>query len=138
VPVNKKLSEILLQLHISEKIGRGVPRITQRYGREAYEFRENSIVVTIPFSWINVMGDKASNKMSNKNGEEASVESGLTETQARILAEIRNNPNITRERLMEKIKVGKTTVYMANSTLKKLGYIERVGSKKSGYWKILK
>ncbi|MCD8396239.1 MAG: MarR family transcriptional regulator [Lachnospiraceae bacterium] len=66
------------------------------------------------------------------------MESGLTETQARILAEIRNNPNITRERLMEKIKVGKTTVYTAISTLKKLGYIERTGSKKSGYWKVLK
>lgn len=46
VPVNKKLSEILLQLHISEKTGRGVPKITQRYGKEAYEFRENSIVET--------------------------------------------------------------------------------------------
>ncbi len=142
VPVNKKLSEILLQLHISEKTGRGVPRITQRYGREAYEFRENSIVVTIPFNWINVMGDKVSNKtsnkVSNKSTDETSVESGLTGTQARILAEIRNNPNITRERLMEKIKVGKTTVYTAISTLKKRGYIERAGSKKSGYWKILK
>ena len=142
VPVNKKLSEILLQLHISEKTGRGVPRITQRYGREAYEFRENSIVVTIPFNWINVMGDKVSNKtsnkVSNKNADETSVESGLTGTQARILTEIRNNPNITRERLMEKVKVGKTTVYTAISTLKKMGYIERAGSKKSGYWKILK
>lgn len=62
VPVNKKLSEILLQLHISEKTGRGVPKITRRYGKEAYEFRENSIVVKIPFNWINVMGDKAGNK----------------------------------------------------------------------------
>ena len=54
VPVNRKLSEIFLQLHISEKTGRGVPLITERYGREAYEFRENSIVVTIPFRWINI------------------------------------------------------------------------------------
>ncbi|MCD8197858.1 MAG: MarR family transcriptional regulator [Lachnospiraceae bacterium] len=79
-----------------------------------------------------------SNKVSNKNVDEASVEAGLTETQVRILAEIRNDPNITRARLMEKIKVGKTTVYTAISTLKKLGYIERAGSKKSGYWKALK
>ncbi len=73
------------------------------------------------------------NKVSIKNADETSVETGLTETQTRILAEIRNN----QERLMEKIKVGKTTVYTAISTLKKLGYIERVGSKKSGYWKTL-
>ena len=72
VPVNKKLSEILLQLHISEKTGRGVPKIIQRYGREAYEFRENSIVVRIPFNWINVMGDKGK-----------SEDNSLTNTQIR-------------------------------------------------------
>ena len=59
IPVNKKLSEIFLQLHISEKTGRGVPRITKTYGKDAYEFRENSIVVKIPFNWINVMGEKS-------------------------------------------------------------------------------
>ena len=40
VPVNEKLSEIFLQLHISEKSGRGVPKITEIYGKEAFAFRE--------------------------------------------------------------------------------------------------
>ena len=35
VPVNEKLSEIFLQLHISEKSGRGVPTIIDTYGKEA-------------------------------------------------------------------------------------------------------
>ncbi len=48
VSVNEKLSEILLQLHISEKSDRGVPKIIETYGREAFTCRENSIVVTIP------------------------------------------------------------------------------------------
>lgn len=48
VPVNKKLSEIFLQLHISEKSGRGVPKIIEKYGKEAFDLRQNSIVVTIP------------------------------------------------------------------------------------------
>lgn len=146
VPVNRKLSEILLQLHISEKTGRGVPRITQRYGREAYEFRENSIVVTIPFNWINVMddrmsnkvGDKPGNKVGDKNTNEGSQEATLSKTQVRILAEIRNNPNITKTHIMKKLGVGKTTVDKGISVLKKSGYIERVGSNKSGYWKALK
>ena len=29
--------------------GRGVPQIIDTYGKEAFEFRKNSIVVTIPF-----------------------------------------------------------------------------------------
>lgn len=137
VPVNRKLSEILLQLHISEKTGRGVPKITQRYGKEAYEFRENSIVVTIPFNWINVMGDKVGDKRSDKVGDK-NAESFLNHTQARILAEIRNNPNITKPRLAEILKLGKTTIDKGIAALKKYGYIERIGSNKSGYWKVLK
>lgn len=137
VPVNKKLSEILLQLHISEKTGRGVPIITQRYGKEAYEFRENSIVVKIPFNWINVMGDKAGDKVSDKSKME-DEKSPLTKTQIRMLAEIRNNPNIIKPQLAVILNVGKTTVDNGITALKKYGYIERVGSNKTGYWKILK
>lgn len=54
VPVNQKLSDMLLQLHISERTGRGVPKITEVYGKETYEFRENSIVVSIPFTKVNL------------------------------------------------------------------------------------
>ena len=49
VPVNQKLSDIFLQLHISERSGQGVPSIVDVYGREVYEFRENSIVASIPY-----------------------------------------------------------------------------------------
>ena len=52
VPVNRRLSDIFLQLHISERSGRGVPKITQVYGKEAFEFRENSIVAVIPFNAV--------------------------------------------------------------------------------------
>ena len=52
VPVNQKLSDMFLQLHISERTGRGVPKITEVYGKETYEFRENSIVVSIPFTRV--------------------------------------------------------------------------------------
>ncbi|MFV0362907.1 MAG: MarR family transcriptional regulator [Suipraeoptans sp.] len=133
IPVNKKLSEIFLQLHISEKTGRGVPRITHSYGKGAYEFRENAIVVKIPFNWINVMGDKVSNKVGDKPAD-----SPLTNTQYQILLEIRNNPNITKTRLMELLSVGKTTVDNGITALKKYGFIERIGSNKTGYWKVVK
>ena len=52
VPVNQELSDLFLQLHISERTGRGVPKIVEVYGKEVYEFRENSIVVTILFDAI--------------------------------------------------------------------------------------
>lgn len=49
VPVNQALSRIFIQLHITEHTGRGVPKITEVYGRENIHFNENSIVVSIPF-----------------------------------------------------------------------------------------
>lgn len=72
-------------------------------------------------------------KFSDKNPKEL-----LTQTQIRILLEIRNNPNITKPKLAAQIGVGKTTIDNGISALKKYGFIERIGSNKSGYWRILK
>ncbi len=129
-PVNRELSDIFLQLHISERTGRGVPVITNVYGKEAYEFRENSIVVTIPLNRINAnVGDKQGDKAGDKK---------LKKTQNKILLELRNNPNMTHQQLMNKLDLSETTIQNNISYLRKNGYIERVGSNKTGYWKILK
>ncbi len=61
VPVNEKLSELFLQLHISEKTNRGIPTITNKYGKKAIAINENTIVVTIPFNRINEVGNKVGN-----------------------------------------------------------------------------
>lgn len=56
IPVNDKLSDIFLQLHISEMSGRGVPRIVGAYGEDAFDFKDNAITVTIPFNRLD-LGD---------------------------------------------------------------------------------
>ena len=129
VPVNEKLSEIFLQLHISEKSGRGVPKITEIYGKEAFVFRENSIVVTIPLKKIGKTPNKAPNKIGDKKP--------LNIRRRKILTEMRDNPNITAEELRKILGVSKTAVDNNISFLRENGYIERVGSKKAGYWNVL-
>ena len=54
VPVNRELSDIFLQLHISERTGRGVPKIINAYDKGIYRFGENTISVILPFDKINV------------------------------------------------------------------------------------
>ena len=49
VPVNQALSDVFIKLHITEHTGRGIPRITEAYGKDVIRFNENSIVVTVPF-----------------------------------------------------------------------------------------
>lgn len=129
IPVNEKLSEIFLQLHISEKSGRGVPKITEMYGKDAFSFRENSIVVTIPFEKINRIGNKVGKKVGDKKP--------LNSRRQKIISEMRDNPNITIAELHNILGVSETPVENNISFLRENGYRERVGSKKAGYWNVL-
>ena len=137
VPVNQGLSDMFLQLHISERSGRGVPKITKVYGREAYDFRENSIVVTIPFSRTESnVGDKVVNKVGDKAADNVG-DKRLNPSQQKIVDAMRDDPNVTHEKLMVITGIGKTAVQNNVSYLRKNGIIERVGSNKNGYWKVL-
>ena len=114
--MNEKLSEIFLQLHISEKSGRGVPKITEIYGKEAFAFRDNSIVVTIPL--------KKSKNPRIKLGIKA-IKCKKEDNSDRN----EDNPNITAEELRKILGISKTAVDNNISFLRENGYIERVGSK---------
>ena len=127
IPVNEKLSEIFLQLHISEKSGRGIPTIIESYGKEAIEIRENSIVIKIPFNWINVIGNKVGNKVGKKKKT----------NRDKIIEEIRNNPNVTNRQLSIIIGISETAIENNIRILRENKIIERIGSKKTGFWKII-
>ena len=53
-----------------------------------------------------------------------------------IIAIIRDNPNITVNQLMIKTSLSEPGVKKNLKQLKEKGIIERVGSNKTGYWKI--
>jgi ATP-dependent DNA helicase RecG len=132
IPVNDKLSEIFLQLHISEKTGRGIPTIVSKYSRDSIIIGEDTIIVIIPFSRTKDMSDKVGDKVSDKVGDKL-----LNASQIKVLAEIRNNPNVTKPQLAILCNLGKTSIDNNLSKLKALGYIRRVGSNKTGYWKVI-
>ncbi len=49
-----KASTIFLQLHISERTGRGIPKIINAYDRGIFEFGENTISVILPYNRLEV------------------------------------------------------------------------------------
>ena len=49
-----------------------------------------------------------------------------------------NNNNIKQEEIQKILGKGRTIIYKNMKTLKDYGYIERIGSDKKGFWKILK
>ena len=130
VPVNQKLSDMFLQLHISERSGRGVPKIVEAFGRESYEFRDGSIALTIPFNRIDAIESENPNPV-------AKIPTNLNRTQQRVLEEIRSDPNVTYDQIAAAIGKGKSTVNNAVRFLREHGFIERVGSDKTGWWRVL-
>lgn len=94
------------------------------YGKKSIVFNENSIVVTIPFNWINVVGNKVGNSLSTNRQT--------------ILKEMRDNPNITSMQLSKIIKISETATEKNIKWLKANNYIKRIGSNKAGYWEVLK
>ena len=133
VPVNDKLSELFLQLHISEKTGRGIPTIVEAYGKKSISIEDRTITVVIPFNRITAQAGKEGNKEGNKEGDKAGNRF-LNSTQIKVLAEIRNNPNITKKQLEARVGVGKTAIDRSIAKLREMGFIQRVGSNKTGYW----
>lgn len=62
----------------------------------------------------------------------------LNDTEIKILELIRKNNNITAINIAENIDMTEKTAKRNLKSLKEKGYIERVGSDKTGYWKIIK
>lgn len=77
----------------------------------------------------NMVGNKVGDKIGDKLKP-------LSQTRQTILEEMRNNPNVTKAELQRLLKISGTAIDNNIAYLKKNGYIERVGSNKSGYWKV--
>lgn len=122
-PINMSLMKIMGQLDYIEQTGHGVPLIISKYGKEAFSFFENHIVVTFPFAF---------------QPSFERLEANLSPSHNKILVLLNQNPSLTLSGLCELSGLGRTRVVKIVKDLKAEKRIERVGTNKSGYWKILK
>ena len=67
----------------------------------------------------------------------ASVNGTVNKTEKSVLELISNNAKITVAELRQRTGKAERTVKRALASLKEKGLIERVGSDKTGYWKVL-
>lgn len=135
-PVNKSLSDIFLQLHLSERSGRGVPTIVKRYGKRAFSFLENYIMVTIPFNFLHAVDYRPG---ADQVGEESPeyCRRRITPNQNEIMRQIRSNPGITIGEIASAVGLSPTAVFNNLNRLQEFGLLERDGSRKTGYWRLL-
>ena len=113
----------------AEQSGHGVPVIVARYGRKAFSFSNGMLTVTIPFSYE---PDFASlrKRMSH------AVLPQLTEKQFRILKYLAENPTSTLSAAAEKEDMSLAWAKKIALVLQSMCILARVGSKKTGEWKV--
>lgn len=127
IPVNEVLASTFLQLRLSERSGRGVPKIVLRYGKGAIKIEKNRITVTISFQKID---NETHAEVKNK------VKININDSQKKIIETMRDNSNVKTVRLMAITGLSGSGVNRNLKKLKELGLIERIGSLKNGYWSV--
>lgn len=135
-PRNSVLMRIFLKLGIVEHTGHGIPKIIEKYGKKAFDIHDTYINVIIPFN-----KKVTDTMMSNKNtatNEEKDFSEELNDNEKRILLELINNPNVSYDTLVIELGISRRTISRIFVSLVEKGYIERIGTNKKGYWKIVK
>ncbi len=120
-PINPELAKICMRLEYVEESGKGINTIVGKYGEEVFEFEDTYLQVNIPYN-RKVLPDESGT---------------VNKTEKSVLELLSANTNITVAELMQKTGKAERTVKRALASLKEKGLIERVGSDKTGYWKVL-
>lgn len=121
-PVNPSLERIMGQLGLVEQTGHGNLTIIAKYGKKAFDIGDNYINVTIPFAFVPTMIH--SSKVD------------LTISQENVLKVLKIHPTFTVKEISNYLKLGTTRISEILNELKEMKLVERVGSKKNGYWQI--
>lgn len=122
-PVNSALLNIFTNLNMIDQTGHGIPLIINKYGKEAFYISNNTIIVTIPI-----------NKKPLEQNTNIDI---LNETDKKILNEIKKNPNSTKSLIAQNCNLSESSVEKIIRKLRNNNLIERIGSNKTGSWKII-
>ncbi len=136
---NPTIAKFFREIGYADELGSGFIKITKNsylYSGKPPIFEDKEMFrVTIPLLRDEKLDEKDLINLANGtlNG---TLNDTLNGTLNLILNELKNKNNITQKGLSEKTGISLRTIKRNIEILKEKGYIERVGSKKNGYWKI--
>jgi len=156
---NPNLAQLLYYSKDIESFGTGLQRIAE-YCDEAnvrVKFENGQMGFTVifyrPQNHINVTDESSHvtqnvtdnpenvtqsvTDQSDATPENTSQSDGLSDMEILILKSVAENPGISRDELAASVSKTTRTVQRYLNDLKKKNYIFRVGSSKSGYWKVV-
>ncbi len=138
-PRNKELIRVFKDVDLIENIGSGVLRILDAYDKSCFKFMEHFLRVSFKYK-ENPFEYDSKNKVSTDDTINDTLNGTikLTKNEQQILNLIINNNQITREEIVNETNLSDRTISRAIKHLQEENIILREGSKKTGYWKILK
>lgn len=128
---NAAIAEAFGRMYVIEGWGTGIRRMIdacKEYGVQEPVFTEVGTDFRVEFfrKTLSVRTDRTDNRTEN-----------LTQKQEQIIALIRDNPEISTTAMAKALSCSRSTVSEAIKELKNKKIVERVGSDRKGYWKIL-
>lgn len=123
---NPKIAEFLHQYEYVKEFGEGVDRMfneMENAGLPDPEYTDNAFMLNVTIR----------NGVINEG-----IKSTLNANEQAVLKLIAAAPKITKHEMKEKTSLSMSTVERTIKSLKEKGIIERVGSNKTGRWRIIK
>ena len=124
-PRNKELIRVFKDVDLIENIGSGVLRILDAYDKSCFKFMDHFLRVSFKYK-ENPFEYEKNDKINDKINDKEKI----------ILDVIIKNPNVTIPEINEITKISTATISRYLKQLQEKGIIERVGSNKSGHWKM--
>lgn len=147
-PRNRELMRVFLDMDLCEQLGSGMKKILRVYPTSIFQISEHFIRVHFEYdkkalSMLKLEGKKEKDGGINggiNGGVSGGVNGGvnLSKTAQRILEYLSVNDNTTTTKITQELSLPKRTTERAIKELRDKNYIIRVGSDKTGYYKILK
>ena len=122
MPRNRELMRVFKDLGLVEQLGSGMSRILKVYNKNIFKISEHFIKVEFPFS-------VPLNLLSTNNGD---INGDIN----RVLLLLEKQPSITAKQMAEVLQISPRKVSRIIKELKEKEIIVRIGSNKTGYWKI--
>ena len=146
-PKNPPISKVFREIGLADELGSGMRntyKYTKMYSGGEPQFVEGDVFrITIPLSevataTVGPLSSSSSTEVINEAINEAiNGAINLTDNERNILSAISKNPHITKSLLISTLGISKGTVDRAIKTLKDKRLLERIGSNKTGYWKVI-
>lgn len=127
MPRNRELMRVFKDIGLVEQLGSGMSRILKVYPKDIFEISDHFIKVIFPIT--NVYGKHITN-----NGD---INGNINDDAEKVLKLLCQKPDLTAKEMEVVLGFSTRKISRIIKELKSKGKIRRIGSNKTGYWKVI-